>query len=40
MKGRFGVGSIWTWVAIDADTKHSVSWLVGNRDSEYLHKLR
>ncbi len=32
MKGQFGVGSVWTWTAIDADTKLIVSWMVGNRD--------
>lgn len=26
-------GSIWTWTAIDADTKLCVSWLVGTRDA-------
>jgi IS1 family transposase len=29
-----GAGDVWTWTAIDADTKLIVSWLVGNRDSE------
>lgn len=27
-----GMGSVWTWTAIDADTKLCVSWLVGTRD--------
>jgi IS1 family transposase len=27
--------SIWTWVALDSDSKLAVSWLVGNRDAEY-----
>ncbi len=27
----FGYGDIWTWVAIDADTKLVPSWLVGQR---------
>jgi len=31
-KGRFGYGNIWTWVAIDADTKLVPSFMVGNRD--------
>jgi IS1 family transposase len=31
-KGRFGYGDVWTWVAIDADTKLVPSFLVGNRD--------
>ncbi len=35
MRGQFGVGSIWTWVALDSDSKLAVSWLVGNRDAEY-----
>ncbi|MCH7987882.1 MAG: DDE-type integrase/transposase/recombinase [Planctomycetes bacterium] len=30
---EFGVGDVWTWVAIDADTKLVPSWLVGSRDS-------
>ena len=29
---RFGRGSVWTWTAIDADTKLVPSWLVGTRD--------
>jgi IS1 family transposase len=28
-----GAGDIWTWVAIDAETKLVPSWLVGNRDA-------
>jgi IS1 family transposase len=28
-----GWGDIWTWTAIDADTKLIMSWLVGNRDA-------
>ena len=31
-KGRFGFGDVWTWTAIDADTKLIVSWMVGGRD--------
>jgi IS1 family transposase len=27
-----GSGDVWTWTAIDADTKLIVSWLVGDRD--------
>jgi len=30
-------GDIWTWTAIDADTKLAVSWLVGGRDAEYAN---
>lgn len=30
-KGTFGYGDVWTWVAIDADTKLVPAWLVGER---------
>ena len=30
-KGRFGYGDVWTWTAIDADTKLIISWLVADR---------
>jgi hypothetical protein len=29
-----GAGDVWTWTAIDADTKLLVSWLIGNRDGD------
>jgi IS1 family transposase len=32
MKGDPGVGDVWTWTAIDADTKLVPSWFVGSRD--------
>jgi IS1 family transposase len=32
-EGEFGYGDIWTWVAMDADTKLVPSWLVGERDT-------
>jgi IS1 family transposase len=31
MKGRFGFGDVWTWTAIDADTKLVPCWLVADR---------
>ena len=31
-KGKFGYGDVWTFCAIDADTKLVPSWLVGSRD--------
>lgn len=31
-QGKFGFGSIWTWVAICADTKLVPSWLVAERN--------
>jgi len=33
-KGQFGYGDVWTWTAIDADTKLVLSFLVGPRDGE------
>src|SRR5947209_716097 len=33
-RGTFGYGDVWTWVAIDADTKLVPSWLVGERTLE------
>jgi len=35
MRGEYGIGSIWTWVGLDADSKLAISWLVGNRDASY-----
>jgi IS1 family transposase len=29
---KFGLGSVWTWVAIDADSRLIISWFVGDRD--------
>lgn len=31
-KGEFGIGDVWTWVALDADTKLVPCCLVGTRD--------
>jgi IS1 family transposase len=31
-RGQFGIGDVWTWVAIDADSKLICSWMVGKRD--------
>lgn len=33
-----GYGDCWTWVALDADTKLVVSWLVGGRDAGYAYE--
>lgn len=30
-----GAGDVWTWTALDADSKLIVSWLVGGRDAQY-----
>jgi IS1 family transposase len=32
-RGQLGYGDVWTWTAIDADTKPIVSWMVGERDA-------
>ena len=32
-RGKFGYGDVWTWTALDADSKLIVSWLVGSRDA-------
>jgi IS1 family transposase len=43
-KGQFGYGDVWTWTAIDADTKLVPSWYIGTRDAqsayEFLHDLK
>ena len=31
-KGEFGYGDVWTWTAVDADTKLVPCWHVGKRD--------
>jgi IS1 family transposase len=35
---HFGVGSVWTWTAIDADSKLLISYLVGLRDAGYAYE--
>jgi IS1 family transposase len=32
-RGEFGIGDVWTWTAIDADTKLAVTWLLGDRSA-------
>lgn len=43
-QGTFGYGDVWTWTAIDADTKLVPTWLVGERTTEdcfvFLRDLR
>jgi IS1 family transposase len=34
-RGEIGTGDIWTWVAIDAETKLVPSWLIGKRNTAY-----
>lgn len=33
-KGEFGIGDVWTWVSMDADTKLVPCWLVGPRNTQ------
>ena len=33
-QGQFGIGDVWTWTAICADTKLAPSWLVGDRSAD------
>jgi IS1 family transposase len=44
MRGKYGVGSVWTWTAIDADTKLVPCWYIGTRDANaayhFVHDLR
>jgi len=35
LRGEPGVGDVWTWTAMDADSKLVISWLVGQRDAGY-----
>ena len=39
LEGVYGVGDIWTWTAIDADSKLMIQWEVGNRDTPTAHDL-
>jgi IS1 family transposase len=32
-RGVFGYGDVWTWTALDADTKLMISWRIGPRDA-------
>jgi IS1 family transposase len=34
LSGGVGDGDIWTWTALDADSKLIISWLVGSRDAD------
>ena len=34
-QGELGYGDVWTWIAIDADTKIVPCWLVGLRNADY-----
>jgi IS1 family transposase len=34
LKGQSGYGSMWTWTALDADSKLMISWIVSDRNQE------
>jgi IS1 family transposase len=38
LKGKLGFGDVWTWTAIDADTKLIASYLVGGQSASYARK--
>src|SRR6185437_15345063 len=38
LAGTFGVGDVWTWTAIDAESKLMISYLVGLRDAGYANE--
>ncbi len=38
-QNQFGYGDVWTFVALDADTKLALSWLVGLREPQYAYEL-
>jgi IS1 family transposase len=38
MQGVFGIGDVWTWTAIDADTKLMIGYHVGKRDEHAARK--
>jgi len=38
-QGEFGVGDVWTWTAMDADSKLMICWQVGERDAAAAYDL-
>jgi len=38
-RGEFGVGDVWTWTAMDADSKLMICWQVGERDAATAYDL-
>jgi IS1 family transposase len=39
LQETIGIGSIWTWTALDADSKLMISWLASNRSMEAANAL-
>ncbi len=38
IRGKFGVGDVWTWTTLCADTKLVPSWYVGTRDADAAYR--
>ena len=42
--GKFGYGHVWTWTAIDMDSKLLIAWYLGRRNKraarKFMHRLR
>jgi IS1 family transposase len=38
MKGEQGIGDVWTWTALDPDSKLMLSWYVGDRSVESAYE--
>lgn len=36
-RGQFGFGDVWTWTALDAETKLLCSWMIGDRSAYTAH---
>jgi len=37
-QNEFGFGSVWTWTAIDADSKLICCWMIGQRDADAAYE--
>ena len=37
MQGQFGVGDVWTWTALDSNSKLIISYFIGLRNAEYAN---
>jgi IS1 family transposase len=38
-RGKIGFGDVWTWTAMDSESKLIISWTVGKRDADTAHEL-
>jgi IS1 family transposase len=37
-RGQFGYGDVWTWTALDADSKLIICWYLGRRDADAAYE--